>query len=55
VTANTFLLIQSPSNAAIDEGITDSVSKLEETGDYKIQVCNGKRRSVSYALTVSIK
>lgn len=55
VTPDTFLLIQSPSDLAVDEGITDSTTKLEETGDYKIQVCNGGKRSVSYTLTVSIK
>jgi hypothetical protein len=55
VTAKAFLLIQSPSNAAVDEGITDSTSKLEESGDYKIQVCNSTPRKLSYTLTASVK
>lgn len=55
VTAKAFLLIQSPSDLAVDEGITDSTSQLEETGDYKIQVCNSTTRKLSYTLTVSVK
>lgn len=55
VTAKAFLLIQSPSDLAVDEGINDSTSKLEETGDYKIQVCNSTPRKLSYTLTVSVK
>ena len=55
VTAKAFLLIQSPTNLAVDEGINNSVSKLEETGDYKIQVCNSTPRKLFYTLTVSVK
>jgi len=55
VTANAFLLIQSPSDLAVDEGTNDSISKLEESGDYKIQVCNSTPRKLSYTLTVSVK
>jgi len=50
VTANAFLLIQSPSDLAVDEGTNDSISKLEESGDYKIQVCNSTPRKLSYTL-----
>jgi hypothetical protein len=55
VTAKAFLLIQSPTNLAVDEGINNSVSKLEETGDYKIQVCNSTPRKLSFTLNVSVK
>jgi hypothetical protein len=55
VTAKAFLLIQSPTDLAVDEGVNDSVSKLEETGDYKIQVCNSTPRKLSYTLSLSVK
>jgi hypothetical protein len=55
VTSNAFLLIQSPTNLAVDEGINDSTSKLEETGDYKVQVCNSSIRKLSYTISISVK